>query len=412
MYGPEAVALFSKSGLPQPQLAQIWSMVDSPVDHRLDKLEFAMAMHLIVCVSKKNLPMPPALPMSLMQLRSQQQSAMSATNTTTNMNGTSTPASPPMVIQQQPAVTRSQLPPPQTHSNASMSAGAGHMAAAAPSPHTGGGGMPPPTMWAAPRDMQFQMAPGGGMPSPPMAASVPATAGPPPLSVGMDGGRGGFAFASTQGPPPLSQQGVGGVGISDAFEGLVSGGDTGSISSYRAATPVPAANSFQMAAASFDHSAYSSMPSQNLSPPRVSTEQEAAPEATMPTAQLTSAQLALSYDMGEANEELDKLRGALQKLQAENISLKAKMGTMTDEEHDVQKELNATVAEVAKLASNLTSVRAQVLASKSRLLEASADLKATKEKKGYVVSCVRLGLCALLLRDADSLWLSFGQKCH
>ena len=60
---------------------------------------------------------------------------------------------------------------------------------------------------------------------------------------------------------------------------------------------------------------------------------------------------------------------------------------MTDEEHDIQKELNATVAEVTKLASGLTNVRAQVLASKSRLLEATAELKAAQQKKGYVI-CV------------------------
>ena len=64
VHGGEAVALFSKSGMPAPQLAAIWNMVDSPVDNRLDKLEFAMAMHLIVCVSKRNLPLPPSLPPS------------------------------------------------------------------------------------------------------------------------------------------------------------------------------------------------------------------------------------------------------------------------------------------------------------------------------------------------------------
>jgi hypothetical protein len=53
VYGQKAVALLSKSGLPQPLLAAIWNMVDTPVDNRLDKLEFAMGMHLIVCLSRK-----------------------------------------------------------------------------------------------------------------------------------------------------------------------------------------------------------------------------------------------------------------------------------------------------------------------------------------------------------------------
>jgi len=72
MYGSEAVGLFSKSGLNQTQLRDIWNIVDQPVDNKLDPLEFAIAMHLIVCVSKKNLPMPKGLPISLKGLKQQQ----------------------------------------------------------------------------------------------------------------------------------------------------------------------------------------------------------------------------------------------------------------------------------------------------------------------------------------------------
>ena len=101
VYGQEAVELFSKSGLPQENLRDIWNMVDTPVDNRLDKLEFAMAMHLIVCISKKNLPMPPGLPMSLKALKSQQvgasagsvRSASPAMNlATSSADGNATPA--------------------------------------------------------------------------------------------------------------------------------------------------------------------------------------------------------------------------------------------------------------------------------------------------------------------------------
>ena len=57
VHGPEAVALFSKSGADKGALRSIWTMVDTdPVDNRLDQLEFALAMHLIVCVTKKGLP--------------------------------------------------------------------------------------------------------------------------------------------------------------------------------------------------------------------------------------------------------------------------------------------------------------------------------------------------------------------
>mmetsp|Transcript_27052 Transcript_27052/g.63303 ORF Transcript_27052/g.63303 Transcript_27052/m.63303 type:complete len:970 (-) Transcript_27052:126-3035(-) len=72
VYGSEAVPLFMKSGVDPNKLRDIWNMVDrNPVDNRLDKLEFALAMHLIVCISKKNLPMPQGgiLPSSLQALK-------------------------------------------------------------------------------------------------------------------------------------------------------------------------------------------------------------------------------------------------------------------------------------------------------------------------------------------------------
>jgi hypothetical protein len=173
------------------------------------------------------------------------------------------------------------------------------------------------------------------------------------------------------------------MNISDAFEGLNPAGDTGSISSYRASTPVQTTKSF-------DHSAPGSnaIPSPGQQPRATfmnADEQERAPvPSPAPAPPQTTKQLASSYNMGEANEELEKLRGVLQKLQAENISLKAKLGTMGEEEKDIQKELSATIAEISKLSSELTTLRAQVLASKSRLLEASAELNAAKEKKKYV----------------------------
>jgi len=69
VYGKQAVELFSKSGLGKDILRDIWNLVDNPVDNRLSRLEFAIAMHLIICVSKKNLPMPHILPPSLKELK-------------------------------------------------------------------------------------------------------------------------------------------------------------------------------------------------------------------------------------------------------------------------------------------------------------------------------------------------------
>jgi chromosome segregation ATPase len=86
--------------------------------------------------------------------------------------------------------------------------------------------------------------------------------------------------------------------------------------------------------------------------------------------------------MSDNTGELDKMKVVLQKLQAENISLKAQLGTMTEDEKDVQRQLNATVAEIGVLSNRLTTLRAQVLASKASLMEATAELKAAQEKKG------------------------------
>ena len=92
--------------------------------------------------------------------------------------------------------------------------------------------------------------------------------------------------------------------------------------------------------------------------------------------------MAASYDMGDSHQELDKLKSVLQKSQAENISLKAQLGSLTDEEKDVQKELGAVVAEIGSLSNELVGLRNEVLSAKTRLLEASAQLKSAHERKG------------------------------
>jgi hypothetical protein len=63
--GQEAVPLFNKSGLDRHVLKQIWEIADVDRDARLNRVEFVTAMHLIVCVSKKGLPVPLTMPTSL-----------------------------------------------------------------------------------------------------------------------------------------------------------------------------------------------------------------------------------------------------------------------------------------------------------------------------------------------------------
>ncbi|KAG3053781.1 hypothetical protein PC128_g2938 [Phytophthora cactorum] len=65
LMGAEAVALFQMSGLDRNLLRDIWSMADVTQDSKLSVQEFYVAMHLIVCVSKRGLPMPPTLPREL-----------------------------------------------------------------------------------------------------------------------------------------------------------------------------------------------------------------------------------------------------------------------------------------------------------------------------------------------------------
>lgn len=59
---------------PNPQLnnhtatlGRVWELADADRDNRLSAPEFAVAMHLIVCASKRGLPLPPTLPPSLRQ---------------------------------------------------------------------------------------------------------------------------------------------------------------------------------------------------------------------------------------------------------------------------------------------------------------------------------------------------------
>jgi hypothetical protein len=327
VYGSEAVGLFGKSGLPPPQLATIWHMVDVPIDNRLDKLEFAMAMHLIVCVTKKGLPMPPGLPMSLKQLKSQQQPQQST---------------PP----------RAAPSPPQQQQM---------QAAPSPQPHQMQMQAPPAT--ASPPRMQQQ--PPQSM-SPQMQQQQPRAMPDPP---------------SLQGPPPLTRQGPP-ADIHDAFEGLESTTNTG-MGGYMASNPTMSSmdhseRSAPMQSSIPDHSSYDMGPTSV----QVETVAEPAPAAPMEPPK-TTQQLGAAYQMGDSNEELVKLKVILQKLQAENISLKASMSGLSEDERHAQQELMSTVHEVSNLSNKLTTLRAQVLASKARLMEATSELKAAKEKKGY-----------------------------
>lgn len=64
--GEQARNYFTQSKLPNPVLAQIWTLADVTVDGRLDKKEFSIAMFLIKKCLEGN-ALPPQLPPSLLQ---------------------------------------------------------------------------------------------------------------------------------------------------------------------------------------------------------------------------------------------------------------------------------------------------------------------------------------------------------
>lgn len=51
-----------QSGLPRPTIARILELSDLDLDKRFDRDEFAIAMHLSLCVSKRKMPLPDTLP--------------------------------------------------------------------------------------------------------------------------------------------------------------------------------------------------------------------------------------------------------------------------------------------------------------------------------------------------------------
>ncbi|CAG5135473.1 unnamed protein product, partial [Candidula unifasciata] len=69
LLGVEARAILMQSGLPQPVLAQIWSLSDIDRDGKLTCDEFCIAMHLTE-LARMGQVLPPALPPELMPMRS------------------------------------------------------------------------------------------------------------------------------------------------------------------------------------------------------------------------------------------------------------------------------------------------------------------------------------------------------
>lgn len=64
--GVAAREIFSKSGLDNDELIQVWNLADVDKDGALDEREFTIAMHLVDTRRLKQIPLPPALPPQLL----------------------------------------------------------------------------------------------------------------------------------------------------------------------------------------------------------------------------------------------------------------------------------------------------------------------------------------------------------
>jgi hypothetical protein len=100
-----------------------------------------------------------------------------------------------------------------------------------------------------------------------------------------------------------------------------------------------------------------------------------------PQHSLSSRQPVRRASDDDFNSELEKLRSAHQKLQAEVISLRAKANLVTDEEQETQAEIRQLAAGIAELSMELSGLKDQVAESKAKLADSLVMLKAQKEKK-------------------------------
>ncbi|XP_077977214.1 intersectin-1-like isoform X2 [Glandiceps talaboti] len=96
--GVQARAILVQSGLPQPRLAQIWTLSDIDNDGKLTREEFVLSMHLVDMVKTGN-PLPQSLPPDLIppSFRRQRSGSGVSVNlppTSTSMGGLGTMGSP------------------------------------------------------------------------------------------------------------------------------------------------------------------------------------------------------------------------------------------------------------------------------------------------------------------------------
>ncbi|KAL7542383.1 hypothetical protein ACHAXR_011738 [Thalassiosira sp. AJA248-18] len=434
--GAAAVELFSKSGeyifnthifpcaltplfhtgMGRDSLKIIWTMVDDPIDNKLDSIEFAIAMHLIVCVTKKGLPIPGSgLPGSLRAVAAQARQQQGQQQPSPQMQPQGMPQGGGMGGGQ--SVAGSVMPPPIPSPDKRPSMG---MMQQQPQMN---GGMPPPQQMGQPQMTMQQQPPQpqmqpqiGGAQQPGMDQMQQQT-----LGIQQTGSFGGTtvgghtvddAFAGLSNDPVESvdeYSTIGGMDGSEAAGGVMgSGMSTIGMTGLaglgqqqqqyqqptvqEVATPEPSPQPVVSAV-----QARSVMP-----PPPIQQQQQQQQQYQQQPVQQQQQQqqhhalpprsprpppkaAAIKSTMPASTEstaELESLREAHQKLQAEVISLRAKAASVSEEEQETQKEIAVLASEIGKLSLELSELKEGVMEAKVKLAESVGVLKVQMEEKG------------------------------
>ena len=355
--GNVAVQLFTKSGVDTSLLRNIWAMSDADKDNFLSEKEFCVAMHLIVCVSKKGLPLPGTLPGSLAAY----------------LNGGKPASISASQQEQQRSVPPIQIPSQQQHANQPLS-------------------LPSPTS-LPPSYMQQQ---------PPVQQQIPQYTNPPPLqqthqqAVPEDKFS---AFDDIDNSTIHSHMSVGNT-PKEAFQSLPVVHEPPTIASAPAMPSVGNYGMETMANSSASVSSFHKPPVTTVSytsPAPVSVsipEPEVNVRSSSPTPVVSNAKnFAIS---GNSDEQLQSL---ITKLQAENISLKAKLSMYSGEETSIAEEKTKLLVDIAALLERAGVLREQCAEKREAIASGKTEIKALQEKKELLKETI-------LTKETELEWLN------
>jgi len=327
--GNVAVELFTKSGVETNSLRNIWAMSDVDKDNFLSEKEFCVAMHLIICISKKGLPLPGTLPGAL------------AAYVSGNTGNTAPVPAPVPQVQQQTTV-----PPPLPTLNTAIGQ---QQQMSLPSP----GSMAPLSNGA------FQQ-------QQPSMGSQMQLQQPPPLH-------------QEQTPPVVEDK-------FSAFDDLDCNSTIQSVSHFSMNNTQPQVNMPVVAENSVPPISMmntASSVSVGSAPPPVTTVSYSAPAPTPIIPEITEvvspapSPIISMADNNTTTVETSNGESALKslvtKLQAENISLKAKLSLFSGEELSIAEENKKLIADVASLTERLGALREEIAEKRESIASGKAE---------------------------------------